>query len=261
MAQRFLIPGMVSAGASSEKPSFTVEPINSSRMIEPSLALPQTSLGRLDADVACFGRPSKVLQYVTRERIGQLLDADRPVARKSIKLFARANLYEETFWPTAANFPCPEQPEALTMPANDGFRPDDDQGRSPIAPDFAQPSPEEPISGCQFRPLHRATQDAELVPKCKVFQLKGGSRFEGYRRGSGQHVKRAEHRAEEFDEGRANPMVSFNSLFTIPTMGKARALRCLRSADFQPCSPLQSDFAPAPGKQTGSGCATDSDRV
>ena len=42
---------------------------------------------------------------------------------------------------------------------------------------------------------------------------------------------------------------------------KARALGCLRSADFQPCSPVQSDFAPAPGKQAGSGGATDSDRV
>src|ERR1700730_16649255 len=32
------------------------------------------------------------------------------------------------------HFPGPEQPEALAVPANDGFGPDDDQGRSPIAP-------------------------------------------------------------------------------------------------------------------------------
>jgi hypothetical protein len=73
------------------------------------------------------------------------------------------------------NFPSPEQPEALTVPANDGFRLDDDQGRSPIAPDCAQPRPEEPIGGSQLRPLHRATQDAELVPKCDILQLKGSS--------------------------------------------------------------------------------------
>ena len=91
-----------------------------------------------------------------------------------------------------ANFPGPEQPEALTMPANDGLRLDDDQGRSPIAPNFAQPSPEEPIGGCQFRPLHRATQDAELVPEREILQLKCGSRFEGCRRGGGDHVKCAE---------------------------------------------------------------------
>ena len=36
----------------------------------------------------------------------------------------------------ATNFPGPDQPEALTMPANDGFRLDDGQGRSPSAPNF-----------------------------------------------------------------------------------------------------------------------------
>src|SRR5216684_8999451 len=33
------------------------------------------------------------------------------------------------------NLPGPEQPKALTVPANDGFWLDNDQGRSPIAPD------------------------------------------------------------------------------------------------------------------------------
>jgi len=78
------------------------------------------------------------------------------------------------------------------MPANDGFRLDNDQGRSPIAPDCAQPRPEEPIGGHQFRPLYRATQDAELVPKREILQLKSSSRFEGCRRGGGDHVKSAE---------------------------------------------------------------------
>jgi len=44
-----------------------------------------------------------------------------------------------------ANSPGPEQPEAFAVPANDGFRRDDDQGRSPIAPSFAQPRPQESI--------------------------------------------------------------------------------------------------------------------
>jgi hypothetical protein len=30
------------------------------------------------------------------------------------------------------DFPSPEQPEALAVPGNDGFRLDDDQGGSPI---------------------------------------------------------------------------------------------------------------------------------
>ena len=75
-------------------------------------------------------------------------------------------------WP-CPNFPGPVQPEVFTVPANDGFRLDDDQGRSPIAPNFAQPRPSEPIGKSQLWPLHRATQDAELVPECEVFELKG----------------------------------------------------------------------------------------
>jgi len=63
------------------------------------------------------------------------------------------------------------------VPANDGFGLDDDQGELPIAPNFAQPSPEEPIGGRQFGPLHRATQDAELVPKREILKLKSSSRL------------------------------------------------------------------------------------
>jgi len=39
--------------------------------------------------------------------------------------------------PAVTNSPRPEKPEAFTVPSNNGFGPDDDQGRSPIAPDFA----------------------------------------------------------------------------------------------------------------------------
>jgi hypothetical protein len=70
-------------------------------------------------------------------------------------------------WPArlaVTNSPRPEQAKALAVPANDGFRLDDDQGRSPIDPNFAQPRPEESIGCRQFRPLHRATQHTELVP-------------------------------------------------------------------------------------------------
>ena len=73
------------------------------------------------------------------------------------------------------NFPGPEQLEALAVPANDGFRSDDHQGRSPVDPNLAQPRPEESIGGAQFRPLHRATQDAELVAERDVLKLKRGS--------------------------------------------------------------------------------------
>ena len=45
------------------------------------------------------------------------------------------------------NFPCPEQLEALAVPANHSFRFDDDQGRSPVDPNLAQPRPEESVGG------------------------------------------------------------------------------------------------------------------
>ena len=37
---------------------------------------------------------------------------------------------------TVLNFPCPEQSEALAVPGNDGFRLDDEQGRTPIVPNL-----------------------------------------------------------------------------------------------------------------------------
>src|SRR4051794_25801490 len=64
---------------------------------------------------------------------------------------------------TAKDFPCPEEPESAAVPAKDGCRLDDHQHRPPIAPNLAQPSPEQSIGRRQFRSLHRAAQDAELL--------------------------------------------------------------------------------------------------
>jgi hypothetical protein len=52
-----------------------------------------------------------------------------------------ANLFRHWWTPGLAmtDFPRPEQIEAFAVPANDGFRLDDDQGRLPIVPSFAQP--------------------------------------------------------------------------------------------------------------------------
>jgi hypothetical protein len=55
---------------------------------------------------------------------------------------------------------------------------DDDECGAPFSPHFAQPSPEEPVEGCQLRLLHRTMQNAELVPERKVFQLESGSGFD-----------------------------------------------------------------------------------
>ena len=60
-----------------------------------------------------------------------------------------------------------------------------------IGPDFRQPGPQESICCDQLRPLHRALQDTELVPEREVFQLQGGSRFEGRQRRGRDEMKQA----------------------------------------------------------------------
>src|SRR5260370_42541471 len=44
-------------------------------------------------------------------------------------------------WLAMTDFPRPEQPEALAVPANDGFQLFDHQGRLPLDPNLAQPRP------------------------------------------------------------------------------------------------------------------------
>ena len=53
--------------------------------------------------------------------------------------------------------------------------------------------------------LHRATQDAELVPKREILQLKSSSRFEGCRRDGGDRVKPAERQTEELMKDAQTP--------------------------------------------------------
>lgn len=49
------------------------------------------------------------------------------------------------------------------MPGDHRLRLNDDEGGAPIGPQPGQLGPEEAISGGQFRPLHRALEDVELV--------------------------------------------------------------------------------------------------
>ena len=56
------------------------------------------------------------------------------------------------------------------------------------------------IGGRQLRPIQRAMQHAELMPKREVLQVACGLRLEGRRRSSGQHVKRTERQIEELTE-------------------------------------------------------------
>ena len=76
------------------------------------------------------------------------------------------------------DLPGPEQTEALPMPGNHSLRLDDDERGAPIGPNLGQPCPEKPISGGQFRPLHRALKDAELVAQGEDLDLEGCSATE-----------------------------------------------------------------------------------
>jgi len=58
------------------------------------------------------------------------------------------------------------------MPTDQRRQLHSDRTRLPILPDRRQPSPKEPISGRQLRPLHRPLQNTELMTKGQNLKLK-----------------------------------------------------------------------------------------
>ena len=68
-------------------------------------------------------------------------------------------------------------------PSDNGLRLDDDESGTPAAPDLGQPAPEESINDSQFRPLHRAMQDAELVTEDEDLKLECRTAAERRRKG------------------------------------------------------------------------------
>ena len=92
-------------------------------------------------------------------------------------------------WPSrlaVANFPCPKQPETLAVPSNHGFRLDDDERGSPVAPKLQQACPEESIRSGEFRPLHGTLQNGELMPQSENLDLKGCAAAEAGQEGRKQ---------------------------------------------------------------------------
>src|SRR6516225_2962639 len=78
----------------------------------------------------------------------------RVLAAHSADQFPNVFRYRRPSMLPGPDLPCPEQTEALPVPGDHGLRLDDQQRRSPIAPDLADPSPEESIGGRQCRPLY-----------------------------------------------------------------------------------------------------------
>lgn len=84
--------------------------------------------------------------------------------------------------PPTPDLPSPEEPESLAVPGDHSLWLNDDEGGSPIRPQTGKPCPEEAISGRQFRSLHRALENAKLVPQCDVFEVESGTATEdGYK--------------------------------------------------------------------------------
>jgi hypothetical protein len=71
----------------------------------------------------------------------------------------------------APNFPSPKQAKALSMPAYDGRRFDEEDICPPIVPDDAQRGPQKSIRRGELGPLHGAVKNAELMAERQDFKL------------------------------------------------------------------------------------------
>jgi hypothetical protein len=77
-----------------------------------------------------------------------------------------------------SHLPGPEPAKAGTMPGHDGFRFDDGQCRTPIAPDAGQSDLKQAIRWDQLRAFSRGPlKDADLVAQSQVLQLEGSARM------------------------------------------------------------------------------------
>jgi hypothetical protein len=56
------------------------------------------------------------------------------------------------------------------MPAENGLRLDDQEGRTPLTPDFGKPDPEEAIAKAQLRSRMAALIDGQLLSESKILQ-------------------------------------------------------------------------------------------
>jgi hypothetical protein len=61
--------------------------------------------------------------------------------------------------------------KALAVPAEDRGSFDDEDPASPILPDGTEPSPQEPIRRHQFRALHRALENSDLMAQRENLKL------------------------------------------------------------------------------------------
>jgi hypothetical protein len=71
----------------------------------------------------------------------------------------------------AADLPSPEQPVCFAVPGNHGIRFHDVECRAPRGPGSTKPRPQHPVEPVQFRFLHGALQNAQLMAKREDLKL------------------------------------------------------------------------------------------
>lgn len=84
-------------------------------------------------------------------------------------------------WASGPLPPCesgPEKLEALPLPAGDGLRLDDQEGRALLAPDFGEPDPAEAIWWMELRSRMAAPINGQLLPEGEILQGQITMKFE-----------------------------------------------------------------------------------
>ena len=70
----------------------------------------------------------------------------------------------------AAAFPAPVQPEAFSVPTDDGFGFDDGEHFRPVSANPGEQDPEESVAVFQMRTFDRTLQDSNLLPQCEILE-------------------------------------------------------------------------------------------
>jgi len=87
------------------------------------------------------------------------------------------------------------QLEPSPMPANDGLWLDNDQRSLPARSHFAQRYPKQTVRSGKSRLRKLPLQDAELLPKCQVFQEETAARTKQLGKWNRQEPQMAQHLA------------------------------------------------------------------
>ena len=80
----------------------------------------------------------------------------------------RGNGWSTASVPTA--FPGPVQPEAFSVPSDDGFGFHEGERLGPVFPDPGEQDPKESVAVRQVRTIDRPLQDSDLLPQSEILE-------------------------------------------------------------------------------------------